>query len=139
MKRVLKIAGYSVLSILFILYLSFLFILPKSVDLNKYKPDLQKAVKDNTGLTLDFDRVEVITSPFLEAGIRTKNIKVKFPDNTELFSADAFKAKVFLPELLWLTVRVSCAEVDSPKANIDKRDLKRDIPRLAFPATINGL
>ena len=119
MKRVLKIAGYSVLSILFILYLSFLFILPKSVDLNKYKPDLQKAVKDNTGLTLDFDRVEVITSPFLEAGIRTKNIKVKFPDNTELFSADAFKAKVFLPELLWLTVRVSCAEVDSPKANIE--------------------
>lgn len=119
MRRVLKIAGYSVLSVLLVLYISFLFVLPKTIDLNKYKPELQKAVKDNTGLTLDFDRVDVITSPFLEAGIKTKNIKVKLPDNSVLFSADSFKGKVFLPSLLWLSVRVSCAEIESPKADIE--------------------
>ncbi len=119
MHRVLKITGYSVLSVLLILYIAFLFVLPKTIDLNKYKPELQKAVTENTGLTVDFDRVDVITSPFLEAGIKTKNIQVKLPDNSVLFSADSFKGKVFLPALLWLSVRVSCAEIESPKANIE--------------------
>lgn len=119
MQRVLKVTGYGILSILLILYICFLFVLPKTIDLNKYKPELQKVVLDNTGLTVDFDRVDVITSPFLEAGVKTSNIQVKLPDDSVLFSAESFKGKVFLPSLLWLSVRVSCAEVESPKANIE--------------------
>lgn len=119
MKKFFKITGVFILSILFVLYLAFLFVLPKQINLNKYKPDLQKLVKENTDLTVDFDNVKVITSPLLEAGIKVNNIKVKLPDESVLFSADSFKGKVFLPELLWLTVRVSCAQVDNPNMNVE--------------------
>ena len=119
MKKFFKITGIFILSVLFVLYLAFLFVLPKQIDLNKYKPDLQKLVKENTDLTVDFDNVKVITSPLLEAGVKVKNIKVKLPDESVLFSADSFKGKVFLPELLWLTVRVSCAEVEKPNMNVE--------------------
>ena len=72
MKHILKISGYILLGIMLLLYISFLFIIPKTINLNVYKPQLQKIVKDNTDLTLDFDKVEVITSPWLEAGVKSK-------------------------------------------------------------------
>lgn len=91
----------------------------KKIDLNVYKSQIQQLVADNTGLNIDFDKVDVITTPWLEAGIKTKNIKVTLPDNSVLFSADSFKGKVFLPSLLWLSVRVSCAEIESPILNVE--------------------
>jgi len=119
MAKFLKITGYVFAAVIVCFYLAFLFILPKKIDLNVYKPQIQQLVTDNTGLNVDFDKVEVITSPWLEAGIKTKNIKVTLPDNSVLFSADSFKGKVFLPSLLWLSVRVSCAEIESPTLNVE--------------------
>lgn len=119
MKKFLKILGYLLVGIIVCLYLAFLFVLPKKIDLNTYKADIQKLVKDNTDLTVDFDRVDVITTPWLEAGLKTENIKVTLPDNSVLFSAESFKGKVFLPSLLWLTVRVSGAEVVAPNLNVE--------------------
>ena len=119
MKRAFKVAGFGFLAILLVLYSIFLFVLPRTIDLEKYKPDVQKFVKDNTGLTLDYNNVKFVTSPLLEAGIQTNDITLKLPDNSVLFSADKFKGKIFLPELLWSGVRVTCAEVSSPKANIE--------------------
>jgi len=119
MKNFFRIAGYVFAGILAVLYIAFLFVIPNTINLDKYKPDIQKLVKDNTDLTVDFGKVKVITSPFLEAGIKTDNITVKLPDNSVLFSADSFKGKVFLPSLLWLTVRVSCAEINNPELNVE--------------------
>lgn len=119
MKKFLKVTGYILAGFLVCLYISFLFILPHKINLNVYKPSIQKLVKDNANLIVDFDKVDVITTPWLEAGVKTKNIKVKLPDDSVLFSADSVKGKVFLPSLLWLTVHVSCAEVESPYLNIE--------------------
>ena len=57
MKHILKIAGYILLGIVLLLYIAFLFIIPKTINLNVYKPQIQKLIKDNTDLTLDFDKV----------------------------------------------------------------------------------
>lgn len=119
MKNFLKITGFIFAGLLICLYLAYLFVLPKSINLNTYKGEIQKLVLENTGLNVDFGRVDVITSPWLEAGIKTDNVKVMLPDNSVLFSADAFKGKVFLPSLLWLSVRVTCAEVESPFLNVE--------------------
>ena len=119
MAKFLKFIGYGFAAIIVCFYLAFLFILPKKIDLNVYKSQIQQLVADNTGLNIDFDKVDVITTPWLEAGIKTKNIKVTLPDNSVLFSADSFKGKVFLPSLLWLSVRVSCAEIESPILNVE--------------------
>lgn len=119
MKKFLKVFGYIFLTFLVCLYFSFLFILPRKIDLNVYKPEVQKFVTENTGLKVNFDSVNVITSPWLEAGIKAGNIKVTLPDDSVLFSADSFKGKVFLPSLLWLSVNVTCAEVESPNLNVE--------------------
>lgn len=119
MKKFFIIAGYVCLSVLILLYLAFLFVLPRKIDLNVYKPDIQKSVKENTDLSVDFGKIDVITSLFLEAGIKTKDISVKLPDGSTLFTAESFKGKVFLPSLLWLSVRVTCAEIESPNLNVE--------------------
>lgn len=117
--KILKIFGYVLLSLILIVYISFLVVVPNVVKVDSYKPAIQKFVKDNTGLTLEYDKIDVITTPILEAGIKTKDISLKLPDGSVLFSADSFKGKVFLPSLLALSVRVNCAEFDSPRLNIE--------------------
>ncbi len=119
MKRAFKVAGFGVLAVVAVLYITFLFVLPRTIDLNKYKPDVQKFVKENTGLTLEYGNVDFITSPFLEVGIKTDDIHLKLPDNSVLFSADNFKGKIFLPSLLWSNVRVTCADIESPNADFE--------------------
>ncbi len=115
----LKIFGYVLLSMVAVIYLAFLVVVPNVIKVDKYKPEIQKLVKDNTGFELDFGKVDIITTPILEAGIKAKDIKVKLPDGSVLFSADSVKGKVFLPSLLALSVRVSCVEVEAPKLNAE--------------------
>ena len=119
MNKYLKILGYVFASFLLIVYLVFLLVLPNAINLNNYKNEIQKLVTENTGLNLDFDNAKLITSPFLEAGVKVKNIKVTLPDNSVLFSADSVKGKVYLPSLLLLTVRVTCADVEKPNLNME--------------------
>lgn len=119
MKKFFTITGYLILGVILCLYLAFLFYLPRKIDLNTYKPDIQKLVKDNTNLTLDYDDLKLTTSPFLEAGIKTGKISVNLPDGSEVLSANSFKGKVFLPSLLLRSVRISNVEIDTPKLNIE--------------------
>lgn len=119
MKKFIKITGLALLCVIIALYLSFLFILPNVVDLNKYKADLQKIVKEQTNLTPDFDNARISVTPLLSAGISADNFKVKLPDNSELLSADSFTGRISLPSLLFLTVKVSTAEIKNPVINVD--------------------
>lgn len=119
MKKFFIITGYCILTLLTCLYLGFWLVLPHVIDLNTYKPEIQKLVKDNTDLTFDFKKADLVTSPFLEAGVKLKDISVKLPDNSEIFHADSIKGKVFLPALLGLSIRVSCAEIESPELNVE--------------------
>ena len=122
MNKFWKITGYTALSFILCLYLVFLLVLPHVVDLNNYKPQLQQLVKDNAGVTVDFDSVNLITSPLLEAGIKAKNLKVKLPDDSVFFSADSVRTKLFLPSLLKMSVRVSAFDVESPNLNVEIMD-----------------
>ena len=119
MKLFLKILGYTLLSIVILVYLGFLFVLPNAVDLNKYIPDLQKIVKEQTNLDLKLENVKIITTPLLGAGIKTENISVKMPDGSLLFSADSLKTRVSIPSALLLTVKVSCLEIEKPFVNLE--------------------
>ena len=124
MKKFFKVTGITILSILAILYLSFLFILPNAIDLNKFKPDLQKIAKEQANLILDFDNAKISVTPLLSAGISAENIKIKLPDESELLSADSFNGRIALPSLFLLTVKVSTAEIVNPTINIDIVDGK---------------
>ncbi len=124
MKKFLKILGILVIVCAAVLYCAFLFVLPKVVDLNEFKPELQKIVKEQTNLILDFDNPQITVTPLLSAGVKAENIKIKLPDNSEIVSADNFVGRISLPSLLLLTVKVSTAQIDNPIINIDIIDNK---------------
>lgn len=119
MKNIFRIIGITFVTFIGCLYLAFLFIVPNKIDLNQYKTDVQKLIKDNTGLSINYDELKLYTTPILEAGVKTHNITVSLPDGSTLFHADKFKGKVFLPNLLWKNVRISSVQVDSPSLNVE--------------------
>ncbi len=137
MKIFFKITGILIILLLLILYLLFLFVLPKAVDLNQFKPDLQKIVKEQTNLLLDFDNPQISTTPLLSAGVTAENISIKLPDNSEVIKADYFKGRISLPYLLLLTVKVSAAEIQNPIINIDIADGKEFKAVKAFEEVLN--
>ena len=47
MKKFCKIFGFTLLGLVAIAYLAFLFVLPNVVDINKFKPDVQKIAKEH--------------------------------------------------------------------------------------------
>lgn len=125
MKKFLKIFGITVLSVLFVVYLSFLFVLPRVVDLNQYKSMVQQIAKEQARLKVDFSDVKISTTPLLKAGVIVSGLSVKLPDDSDLFSSEQIKVRISLPSLLLLTVKVSDAEVIAPKVNLDIEDGKQ--------------
>ena len=119
MKKKLMVLGYTALAFIAILYLSFLFILPNVIDLNKYLPIVQKIAKEQSNLNIEIKNPKLITSPFLEAGIKTDGLKAALSDGSEVIEVESIKAKVFLPAVFWLTAKVSCLEINNPKITLD--------------------
>lgn len=111
--------GIFAVVVIILAYLSFLFVLPRAVDLNQFKPELQKIAKEQANLRINFENPKIVTTPLLGAGIKADDISVKLPDNSILFSADNLKVRLSLPHLLLLTVKVSCFEVDNPFVNLE--------------------
>ena len=119
MKKGFKIFGFTMLGIALLTYLSFLFILPNAIDINKFKPEIQKVIKDQTNISIDFENAKIITTPLLGAGIKANNIVVKLPDDSLLFSAESFKTRVAIPSIFILTAKISCLEVNKPLINLE--------------------
>ena len=89
MKKIFKILGLTVISILILLYICFLFVLPKVVDLSPYKQDLQNIVTKEGKVTLNYENERIITTPFLGIGVQLDNVSVQMPDKTLLFSSNS--------------------------------------------------
>jgi len=119
MNKFLKIFGFCILGVVVLAYLSFLFILPNVIDINKFKPDIQNILKEQTKLNINFENAKIITTPLMGVGVKADNLSVTLPDNSVLFSADSLKTRVALPSLALLTVKVSCFELNNPVINLD--------------------
>lgn len=119
MKKILKTAGIAVFGIVILLYAAFLFVLPKCIDLSRYKADVQKIVKDEARLDLDFDNIRLITSPSLAIGVKADNITVKLPDNSLLFSSDSIKTAVSIPQLLLFNIKIPFLKIENPLLNAE--------------------
>ncbi len=138
MKKFFKVFSLSIASIVVLLYLSFLFILPNAVDLNKFKPEIQKIVKEQANLSIDFDNPKISVTPLLSAGITANNISLNLPDDSNLLKADSFTGRISLPHLLFLTVKVSKAEIINPILNIDIVDGKAFKAVQAYEVILNN-
>ena len=119
MKKFLLYFGGFIGCILFLAYLAFLFILPNKIDLTPYVPEIQKLVKDQANIDLYIQNPKISTNWLLQAGIKTDNITAKLPDGSTILDTDGVKVRISLPNLLLLTVKVSCLEIKSPKINLE--------------------
>ena len=126
MKSVLKFFAWGALSLFIIIEICFLFVLPNMVDINSYKADIQKIVKEQAKLNLSFDNAKIITTPLFSAGAEITDIKVTMEDGSVLFTSDKVRTKIALPSLLLLTIKVSCFDVENPFINLEvaKNDFK---------------
>lgn len=125
MSRGLKIFLCTLGSIFAVFYICFLFVLPNVIDINQYKKDLQKIVKEQTNLGINFENAKIITTPLFGIGVKADDISVTLPDNSVLLSADSLKTRIALPSLALMTVKVSCAEVNNPVVNLEIVDGKQ--------------
>lgn len=119
MKTFLKVSGIIILSVIILVYLAFLFILPRKLDLNTYKKYIQKLALEQSELTIDFNDIKLYTTPILETGVKIDGLKINLPDGSNLLTTDETKAKISLPNLFLFTVRISDISIKNPKINID--------------------
>ena len=126
MNKFVKILGWFTLSILVLIEIAFLFVLPNVVDINDYKSDIQKIAKEQGMINLDFSNAKIITTPLFSVGAQIDDIDITLNDGSKLFTADSVKARLSLPSLLLLTIKVSCFDVEKPLVNLEvaKEDFK---------------
>lgn len=122
MKRALKITGFSLLGVLGVLYLAFLFILPNVIDLDNYMPTIKTLVKEQFFMDLEIKNPKIITTPLLEAGLKADGLKITLPDGSVFVNTGKLKAKVALPSIMLLTAKVSCLNIESPNITIDTNE-----------------
>ncbi len=125
MKTFFKWLGIVAGAVVLFLYLAFIFVLPRAVDLNQYKPKLQQLAQEYSKLDVNFENAKIITTPLLAIGIQAEDLSVKLPDGSVLASADKIKTRISIPHLLILCVKVSCAEIESPVINLEIQNGKQ--------------
>ena len=119
MKKFFQILGITVLALILIVYLCFLFVLPNVIDVNKYKPFIKDFVKEQSNIDLNLGDIKLITTPLLGAGIKVDGITATLPDGSLLLSAEELKTRIAIPSLALLTIKVSCLELKNPFINLE--------------------
>ena len=119
MKKIFRILGIIFGVIVIGLYISFLFVIPRVVDITQYKSQIKELVKEYANLDIDYKNEKLVTTPLLGVGFKADDVTVNLPDKTTIFSSDSIKTAVSLPHLLFLTVRVSSVDVQNPFINIE--------------------
>lgn len=100
-KEVLKKIGLwtgSVLGIIYVLFCTVPFIL--NPFLNKYSTDLSKLATDATGLNVKINKIGIVTTPKLTAGVKVGELSVIMPTGEEIVELENAKVKLSLLPLL---------------------------------------
>lgn len=122
MNKFLKFTLITISSILIVLYIAFLITPPvfnSIFNLDKYKNDLQKIVKDTAKLNLDYSNIKIYTTPLLSMGVIINDLKITMDDNSQVLAADKIKGGIAIPSLLTLTVKTSNCEIINPYINLE--------------------
>lgn len=117
--KTLKKIGIIIVSIIALFYSIFLLVLPNIINLNNYKKDIQKIVKEGSNLNIDFENAKIVTSPLLSIGAKLTGLKISYPDNTTLISTDKAEAKIAILPLALKTLKVSSIKIDAPEITLD--------------------
>ncbi len=130
--KALKIFGISLVSILAVIYFAFLFILPNALDLNNYKSDINKIVKEISDLDLSIGNIKLKTTWNLQTKLALNDVSIKYLNKKELMSVKSGEAGIKLLPLLGLKIELSPIKINEPTINITiEKDGRYDVEKFA--------
>ncbi|MFI3300536.1 MAG: AsmA-like C-terminal region-containing protein [Candidatus Gastranaerophilales bacterium] len=120
MNLTLKKVFLSLVSVVLLsIYVYFLFFLPKRVDINQYKDIIVSMTKEFTNYDLQIDNLNLETTPLFGVVISAEGTRLNLPDGSKFVSLPFAKARLSLPNLLLLNVRLSEVVVENPSINLE--------------------
>ena len=81
-----------------------------------YIPQIKNIIKETTGLNLNLEKVQVVTTPKLTAGLKAEKFELLTPDNTKVLSANGFRVKMSLIPLFARRIEVDAIQLASAEA-----------------------
>lgn len=117
--RILKILFLSILSIIVTLYLAFLFVLPYSIDLDKYTPQLTQIVQEKTGFKVKLNGLKVATSWNLSAGVKVEKTDLKYPTDKKFAQINGLQVRLSLLPLFRKKIILDKVSAQKVLMNLD--------------------
>lgn len=112
------IAGSVILS-LYVIFLMLPLIL--SPILNSYNEQIASMIEEASGYKVKLEKLGVVTTPKLTAGIKVGHIELMIPTGEEFFTADNVRAKLSLLPLLIRRIEADVISADSLEATLQVR------------------
>lgn len=109
----------SVVGVLYILFLALPLIL--SPILNSFSPQIADMVKESTGFNAKFEKLGVVTTPKLTAGIKAGSVQLSLPTGEIFFKADKFSTKLSILPLLIGRIELDDISLADMNANLKVR------------------
>ena len=115
--KILKKLSIFAISTLLILYALFFILVYAFGNLNSYKSDLQKIVKETSGLDIDFSTAKLIPTAKVEIKADINNLNLKYPDNRKIASVGNISVKVPILPIILGNIKLSEIKISEPEAN----------------------
>lgn len=118
--NILKKAGIFSVVFIAVVYILFL-IMPFFLNgiLNSYSNEISKIAEEQSGFKLKLEKLQILTTPKLTAGIKARHVDILLPTDENILSVNNAQGKISLIPLLWKRI-----EIDKVSAENIKVDLK---------------
>ncbi|HSA06072.1 MAG TPA: AsmA-like C-terminal region-containing protein [Candidatus Gastranaerophilales bacterium] len=131
MGKKVKLTLIVLLGLIALIYSAYLFLIPAIFDLNNFKPQIIKTVKDSSGLEIKPGNLKIHTSFDFKAAITAEKVEIKHLDNKPLLKLEQASVKFDLLPLLFKKLNVTEVNLSKPEVFLTKfKDDKYDIEEI---------
>lgn len=106
----------SVIALIYFLFLILPFVL--SPILNSYSSAISYPLERVSGFKINFNKLQIVTTPKLTAGIRINEAEVLMPDNEKVLEVDNFQIKLSILPLLLRKLELDSVSADNINLNL---------------------
>lgn len=117
--NILKKAGIGIAVFFAVIYLLFL-IVPFFLNgiLNSYSDEISKIVEEQSGFKLKLEKLQILTTPKLTAGLKAGHIDLMLPSDDSVLSVDNAQGKISLLPFLWKRIEIDTVSAENINLNL---------------------
>jgi uncharacterized protein involved in outer membrane biogenesis len=138
MNKKILIFGSVITSLLLLVIPFYLYGIPKLIDLEKYKTEIQNNIKQETGLNIDLEDPALSTTLDLGIVLQANNLKVNYENNDELANIKKVSAKIQIVPLLFKKIEISELKLEKPELYLTKLQNGKYNVESLFPPSDKG-